>query len=270
MAEQLGIDHQRLQQFISSSTWPVDQVRERLAARAARALAPDAWVVDDSGFPKDGTGSPGVARQYSGTLGKVGNCQVGVSMHAVTDIASCPLNWRLFLPACWDPQHAGDPAAAAFVERRRTRCRIPVGEGHRPKWRLAAEMLDELAIAVPTTFRGLEGRPGLCQARALGQSSGTRASSRFHFGLARRAVLGGLLEVAGGGQGEDDRAPLHGPQAAQRPKAGHQARPPNTQAAQRLLTPDHTPTAIQPQTTNKQSGEERRTERVVRISARLD
>nr|WP_082598782.1 IS701 family transposase [Kitasatospora sp. Root107] len=145
MAERLGIDHQRLQQFISSSTWPVEEVRSRLADRAVRALEPHAWVVDDTGFPKDGTGSPGVARQYSGTLGKVGNCQVGVSVHAVTDTTSCPLNWRLFLPASWDPDHAADPAEVAFTARRRARCRIPEREGHRPKWRLAVEMIDELA-----------------------------------------------------------------------------------------------------------------------------
>jgi len=75
----------------------------------------------------------------------VGNCQVGVSVHAVTDTASCPLNWRLFLPASWDPDQAGDPAEAAFTARRRARCRIPEGEGHQPKWRLAVEMIDELA-----------------------------------------------------------------------------------------------------------------------------
>src|SRR3954463_14276389 len=82
MAERLGVDHQGLQQFVSSSTWAVDPVRERLARRAVEVIAPDAWVVDDTGFPKDGTASPGVARQYSGTLGKVGNCQIGVSICA--------------------------------------------------------------------------------------------------------------------------------------------------------------------------------------------
>ncbi len=101
-----------------------------------------AWVIDDTGFPKDGIASPGVARQYSGTLGKVGNCQVGVSVHAVTDAASCPLNWRLFLPASWDPAQAADDEAAEQVSARRA---IPDGEHHRPKWQLAVEMLDELA-----------------------------------------------------------------------------------------------------------------------------
>ena len=55
---------------------------------------PDAYVIDDTGFPKDGSDSPGVARMYSGTLGKVGNCQIGVSVHAVTDAASAAINWR--------------------------------------------------------------------------------------------------------------------------------------------------------------------------------
>src|ERR687898_587936 len=61
MAERLGVDHQGLQQFVSSSTWAVEPVRQRLARRAVEEIAPDAWVVDDTGFPKDGTASPGVA-----------------------------------------------------------------------------------------------------------------------------------------------------------------------------------------------------------------
>jgi SRSO17 transposase len=145
MAERLGVDHQGLQQFVSSSTWAVEPVRERLARRAIEVIAPDAWVVDDTGFPKDGTASPGVARQYSGTLGKVGNCQLGVSISAVSDAASCPLSWRLFLPERWDEGCAATPEAAAAIRDRRTRAGIPAEERHREKWRLALGMLDELA-----------------------------------------------------------------------------------------------------------------------------
>src|SRR4051795_10034249 len=144
-AERLGVDHQGLQQFVSSSTWAVDPVRERLARRAVEVIAPRAWVVDDTGFPKDGTASPGVARQYSGTLGKVGNCQIGVSVQAVTDAASCPLNWRLFLPERWDDACAATPEAAAAIRGRRTRAGIPAEALHREKWRLALDMIDELA-----------------------------------------------------------------------------------------------------------------------------
>ena len=145
MAERLGVDHQGLQQFVSSSTWAVEPVRERLAHRAVALIAPDAWVVDDTGFPKDGTASPGVARQYSGTLGKVANCQIGVSVHAVTDAASCPLSWRLFLPTGWDDAYAAIPEAAAAIRARRAAAAIPDDARHREKWRTALDMLDELA-----------------------------------------------------------------------------------------------------------------------------
>jgi SRSO17 transposase len=74
----LGVDHQGLQQFVTTSTWDTTAVRALLARRAVEVVEPVVWVVDDTGFPKDGTGSPGVARQYSGTLGKVANCQIGV------------------------------------------------------------------------------------------------------------------------------------------------------------------------------------------------
>jgi SRSO17 transposase len=145
MAERLGVDHQGLQQFVSSSTWAVEPVRERLARRAVEVIAPEAWVVDDTGFSKDGAASPGVARQYSGSLGKVGNCQVGVSISAVTDAASCPLSWRLFLPERWDDATAVTPEATAASAGRRARAGIPAEERHREKWRLALDMIDELA-----------------------------------------------------------------------------------------------------------------------------
>src|SRR4051794_13021786 len=119
MAGRLGVDHQGLQQFVSSSTWAVQPVRERLARRAIEVIGPEAWVVDDTGFVKDGTASPGVARQYSGTLGKVANCQIGVSVQAVTDAASCPLNWRLFVPERWDDTTAATPEQAAAIPARR-------------------------------------------------------------------------------------------------------------------------------------------------------
>src|SRR4051812_5809815 len=137
MAERLGVDHQGLQQFVSSSTCAVEPVCARLARRAVALIAPDAWVVDDTGFPKDGTASPGVARQYCGSLGKVGNCQIGVSVDAVTDAASCPLNWRLFLSASWDDAGAATPEAAAAIRARRAPARIPPPARAHPQWRPA-------------------------------------------------------------------------------------------------------------------------------------
>jgi SRSO17 transposase len=124
---------QALQQFCNQSPWDPVPVRRRLAQRMTAAIQPAAWVIDDTAFPKFGRYSVGVAPQYCGALGKVANCQVGVSVHAVTDQASCPLDWRLFLPESWD----------ADAERRR-KAHVPDRERHRPKWQLALELLDEL------------------------------------------------------------------------------------------------------------------------------
>jgi SRSO17 transposase len=125
---------QALQQFVNQSPWDPTPVRRRLAKRMTAAIRPEAWVVDDTAFPKFGRHSVGVAPQYCGALGKVANCQVGVSVHAATDQASCPLDWRLFLPPEWDED----------LQRRR-KAHVPDHERHRPKWQLALELLDELA-----------------------------------------------------------------------------------------------------------------------------
>jgi SRSO17 transposase len=144
MAARLGVDHQRLQQFITSSTWDYAAVRRNVARWFAAGQPVEALVVDDTGFPKDGTASPCVARQYCGTLGKVGNCQIGVSVHLVNERASCAADWRLFCPESWDDAKLADPVAAARARRRRERARIPDQVRHTGKWRLALEMIEEM------------------------------------------------------------------------------------------------------------------------------
>ena len=85
--------------------------------------------------------SSGKCRSGSGastrTLGKIGNCQIGVSITAATEDASCPLNWRLFIPAEWDEQ-------TKFNENRREKAKLPEDVQHVEKWRQALEMIDEL------------------------------------------------------------------------------------------------------------------------------
>jgi SRSO17 transposase len=144
MAARLGVDHQRLQQFITSSTWDYTAVRRNVARWFAASQAVEALVIDDTGFPKDGTASPCVARQYSGTLGKVANCQVGVSVHLAGERASCAADWRLFCPQSWDDAALADPVAAARARYRRGRAGIPDQVRHTEKWRLALEMLEEM------------------------------------------------------------------------------------------------------------------------------
>jgi SRSO17 transposase len=162
MAARLGVDHQRLQQFITSSTWDYVAVRRNVARDFADRQPVEALVVDDTGFPKDGTASPCVARQYSGTLGKTANCQVGVSVHLVNEQASCAADWRLFCPRGWDDAQLADPVAAACAAGRRERAGIPDQVRHTEKWRLALEMIDE--VAGPGGWGVLEqvaaGRPG--------------------------------------------------------------------------------------------------------------
>jgi SRSO17 transposase len=126
-------DEQGLQQFITDSPWDDLPIRRRLARRMTKEIVPAGWVVDDTGLPKDGRWSPGVGHQYCGALGKTANCQVLVSVNAVTDRASCPLDWRLFLPAAWDSDDV-----------RRERAKIPDAVRHRSKWQLALDILDEL------------------------------------------------------------------------------------------------------------------------------
>jgi SRSO17 transposase len=99
-------DYQSMQQFLTDSPWDPALVVKAVAERVAPVIEVEAWVLDDTGFPKQGKRSPGVKRQYSGTLGKIGNCQIGVSVHAVGSCGTVPLGWALYLPEEWceDPQ----------------------------------------------------------------------------------------------------------------------------------------------------------------------
>jgi SRSO17 transposase len=130
---------QAMQQFIGQSPWQWEPLRKELAHRLVEALQPvAAWIVDDTGFPKKGTHSVGVARQYSGTLGKVGNCQVAVSLHYATDDAAMPLDFALYLPEEW------------LEEERRREAGIPQDVTFHPKWELALTLIDRaLAWEVP-------------------------------------------------------------------------------------------------------------------------
>ncbi|GHE28943.1 DDE transposase [Kitasatospora indigofera] len=142
MAARLGEDgnRQALAHFVTSSPWSPAQVRARLAWRMHEAIKPSALIVDDTGFLKDGDASACVSRQYTGTAGKVTNCQVGVSLHLARDHASTPVNWRLFLPTTWDP---ASPQADPLKVARRERVGIPADLGHVEKWQLALDMIDE-------------------------------------------------------------------------------------------------------------------------------
>jgi SRSO17 transposase len=133
MAERLPDgDMQALQQFVSQSTWDHTAVLKAVALKTVPVVDPVVWVIDDVSFPKDGKMSVAVARQWCGALGKQSNCQVAVSLHAASDTASVPISWRLFLPEAWQDDTA-----------RRAKAGVPDEVGHREKWRLALDLIDE-------------------------------------------------------------------------------------------------------------------------------
>jgi SRSO17 transposase len=97
--------HQRLLHFISTSKWSDENVRLLAAAHALDAMREQSpvqtWIVDDTGFLKQGKHSVGVQRQYTGSAGKVTNCQVGVSLSIATEIDHVPIDFQLYLPESW-------------------------------------------------------------------------------------------------------------------------------------------------------------------------
>ena len=155
-----------LQQFISASPWDAAAVLAELRRQVAAEWAdPEAVLtVDETGFPKKGTKSAGVKRQYSGTLGRTDNCQVGVFLGYHAAEGHALMDRRLFLPAEW----AADPP-------RRAEAGVPGAVVFRTKPELALEMVAD-AAAAGLTFRWVAGdglygdSPTFCRGvRALGK-----------------------------------------------------------------------------------------------------
>ena len=136
IVERLGgdADYQSMQQFVADSPWDPAMVVQAVAERVAPEMEVEAWVLDDTGFPKDGRESPGVKRQYSGTLGKTGNCQIGVSVHAVGVGGTVPLGWALYLPEDW-----------CADEQRRAKAKIPDEVSFKTKSELGVELVERAA-----------------------------------------------------------------------------------------------------------------------------
>lgn len=127
-----GADVQALRQFVNQSPWEWLPLQGALTGLLLDRLLPEAvLIIDETSFPKQGTQSVGVARQYCGALGKTANCQVAVSVHLGTERACLPLTWGLYLPESWIADAA-----------RRTAARIPEAIEYRTKNALALEALD--------------------------------------------------------------------------------------------------------------------------------
>jgi SRSO17 transposase len=126
--------YESVQQFLADSPWDADSVVRACAERVAPQLGLLAWIVDDTGIAKDGDRSPGVKRQWSGTLGKVDNCQVTVSLHAAGARGTLPLGWRLYLPQQW-----------CRDEPRRAKAKIPAAVEFQTKPALARGLVEQAA-----------------------------------------------------------------------------------------------------------------------------
>lgn len=117
--------HQSLHHFVAKSAWSDAAVLERVRDWVRPALVADTghyWIIDDTGFPKKGKQSVGVARQYCGQLGKQDNCQVAVSLSLATELGSIPIAYQLYLPKDWanDPvrrHKTGVPQDLAFATK---------------------------------------------------------------------------------------------------------------------------------------------------------
>lgn len=124
---------QRIQEAVSRANWDEREVFRRIGVRITRRLpGVDAFVVDDTGFPKKGRHSVGVQRQYSGTLGRIDNCQIATSLHLASEAGGACIGMRLFLPERW-----------ASDAKRRAKAGIPEGIHHKPKWQISLDLIDD-------------------------------------------------------------------------------------------------------------------------------
>jgi SRSO17 transposase len=138
-----GTSAQRLQEFLTNMQWEEEDLNRQWVTKiiAEATMGAGVLVVDNTGFPKQGTASVGVARQYSGTLGKVGTCQVAVTCCDADPQAALPMAARLYLPQAW----AQDPA-------RRQQARVPAEVAFQTKPQIALALLDQ-ALAWGVTHR---------------------------------------------------------------------------------------------------------------------
>src|SRR6516164_9216677 len=122
----VSAQHQSLLHFISQGGWSdekvLSKVCEMVVPEMERHGSIEAWIIDDTGFPKQGKHSVGVARQYCGQLGKRDNCQVAVTLAVANETASLPIAYQLYLPEVWANdrrrrRHAGVPEEQGFLTK---------------------------------------------------------------------------------------------------------------------------------------------------------
>src|SRR5947209_9432339 len=128
------VQHQKLRHFVADAPWSHElmlaKVREMVVPAIERHGPIEAWIIDDTSFPKYGSHSVGVQHQYCGQLGKQANCQVVVTLSIANHHASLPIAYRLYLPQEW-----------AKDTRRRKKARIPKDISFKTKPQIALEQI---------------------------------------------------------------------------------------------------------------------------------
>ena len=147
--DRTAAQHQSLLHFVGEGRWSDEpvlaKVREMVLPRMQQRGAIEAWIIDDTSFPKQGRHSVGVARQYCGQLGKEDNCQVAVSLSVANGHASLPVAYRLYLPQEW-----------AQDRDRLRKAGVPEDIGFKTKHEIALDQLHwACAVGLP---RGVEQR----------------------------------------------------------------------------------------------------------------
>jgi len=156
----VGRMHQSLHHLVADAPWSDEAVLDRVLDFVLPTMLDRgpvvAWVIDDTGFPKKGSHSVGVARQYCGQIGKQDNCRVAVSLSVTTESSSMPVAFRLYLPEVWanDSQRrekAGVPAEVEF----RTKPEIALAQIRRARERGIPEgvVLADAGYGIDTGFR---------------------------------------------------------------------------------------------------------------------
>jgi len=166
--ERTSAEHQSLLHFVGQSPWDATallrSVRRWVLPVMTAARSVEAWIVDDTGFPKKGRHSVGVGHQYCGQRGKQENCQVAVSLSVATSQVSLPVAFRLYLPQSWCGDGAEDVA-------RRATAKVPAT--------VAFQTKPEIALQQITAARAEGLEPGVVLADA-----GYGHSGPFRDGLA--------------------------------------------------------------------------------------
>lgn len=211
--ERTAAQHQSMLHFVGKGDWSDDAVLAKVRAHVlpamTRAGAITAWIIDDTGFPKKGRHSVGVARQYCGQLGKQDNCQVAVSLSVANEHASIPVAYRLYLPESWTKDRdrctdAGVPADIKF----KTKPQIALEQ---IEWAVAAGLpcgvvLADAAYGVEAHFRSTVSR--LALRYAVGVKSTTTVWAPGTAASRRRRASGTMPPPAYSGRGRRPVRPV--------------------------------------------------------------